>query len=58
MPPSDSIVDLVLELKQKHNLSHKDCIQILKNAINQLQLIEAQRKIDEVSLGYLDEPWF
>jgi len=58
VPPSDSIIDLILKLKKNNNLSHKDCIQLLKNAINQLQLIEAQRKIDEVSLGYLDNPWF
>jgi hypothetical protein len=51
-------VDLVLESKQQDNLTHKDCIQTLKEAINRLQLIEAHRKIDEVSLSYLDEPWF
>jgi hypothetical protein len=55
---SQQIVNLILEAKQQHNLTHKDCIQLLKETINQLQLTEAQRKIDEVSLSYLDDPWF
>ena len=58
MPLCDQIVELVLESKQQDNLTHKDCIQTLKEAINKLQLTEAYRKIDEVSLSYLDEPWF
>jgi hypothetical protein len=48
----------MLEAKQQNNLTHKECIQVLKEAINQLQMVEAQRKIDEVSLSYLDDPWF